>query len=184
MVRIYTCGGDEGDTSLGSGARVSKTHPQICAVGDVDELNAVLGLAATTSGASQYVEALHQIQGDLLALGASLSAIDDDLAKPHITSSRVEGLESLIDQIDGDLPPLNRFVLPGGTRAGATLQWARSVARRAERSVVELSLPAEGRNEQSLRYLNRLSDLLFVMARSVNDGAEVEWRPEDDSLGV
>ena len=177
VTKIYTCGGDEGNTSLGSGARVPKTHPRVCATGEVDELSAVLGLAAAASDEVGLIETLQAVQQDLMALGASLSAPSTDEDRPHITVDRVEWMEALIDDIDGSLPPLTRFILPGGSEVGATLHLARCVTRRAERSVVQLA-SAEGTNRESLRYLNRLSDLLFVMARQSNDGVEVEWRPE------
>ena len=180
-MKIYTLGGDKGQTSLGSGTRVSKTHPLVCANGDIDELNAVLGVAAAMIEDAALVRSLHSIQGDLLALGASISAPGMDESKPQVTRARVEWMEAFIDEMDGQLPPLTRFILPGGNQAGAMLQLARCVARRAERSVVELEMAAEGRNAESLRYLNRLSDLLFVMARQVNKGEETEWRPEEDA---
>jgi cob(I)alamin adenosyltransferase len=185
-VKIYTRTGDSGDTSLLGGSRVSKSDPRVDAYGDVDETSACLGLAlATLRGRAdtglfdEVAEALVQIQRDLLALGARLAdpsgVVAVRLEKATVEDADVERLERLIDRLEADLPPLTHFILPGGVEAGAALHLGRAVCRRAERRIVRLKPPAE---PVLLRYVNRLSDLLFVMARWVNHragAAEVKW---------
>lgn len=179
--RIYTGGGDKGETSLGGGARVPKDAPRIEAMGDVDEANAAIGLARVALEDGSETDAmLARIQNDLFDLGADLarpgSGADD--ARLRIADSQVARLEGEIDGVNRDLAPLNSFVLPGGSDAASKLHFARTVVRRAERAVVTLAA-AEAVNPQALIYLNRLSDLLFVMARAANaDGADdVLWQP-------
>ncbi len=181
--RIYTRTGDAGSTRLASGAPVSKASPRVSAYGDVDETNAVLGMARLhTSGAAPLDPILARIQNDLFDLGA-------DLATPHraaaggpealrIVASQVDRLEREIDALNAELSDLTSFVLPGGTAAAAALHVARTVCRRAERGAVALAA-AETVNPEAVRYLNRLSDLLFVAARYANDKGEgdVLWTP-------
>ena len=179
--RIYTGGGDKGETSLGGGARVPKDAPRIEAMGDVDEANAAIGLARVALEDGSETDAmLARIQNDLFDLGADLarpgSGADD--ARLRIADSQVARLEGEIDGVNRRLDALNSFVLPGGSDAASKLHLARTVVRRAERAVVKLAA-AEAVNPQALIYLNRLSDLLFVLARAANaDGADdVLWQP-------
>ncbi len=178
--RIYTRGGDSGETSLGDGSRVSKTDPRIEACGAVDELNATVGLVLTAPLPSGFQAWLEQIQNDLFDLGADLSVpIDDPRDRLRITAHQVERLERLCDEVNQGLAPLRSFVLPGGTEASARLHLARTVCRRAERRVVALHEYGPV-NPAGLSYLNRLSDLLFVLARAANGAAgaaEPLWRP-------
>lgn len=179
-MKIYTKTGDTGETSLFDNTRVSKADPRVDAYGDVDELNACLGAVRAAGAAPEIASVLEAIQKDLFALGARLadpsSRIAGRVTKAAITGTDVARLEGLIDRLETGVPPLRRFILPGGSPAGALLHFARTVCRRAERRVV-------GLGEQAVEpvlivYLNRLSDLLFVMARAVNhtSGApEVEW---------
>jgi len=181
LSRIYTRSGDGGETGLGTGARVPKDHPRVTAYGEVDELNAVLGLACTCSGMIEG-ELLRSIQNDLFDVGADLCvpATENEPAgqRLRITLAQVERLERAIDRLNEPLEALQSFILPGGTGAAAWLHLARTVCRRAERSVVTLAR-AEPINPHALAYLNRLSDLLFVLARVANDGgkADVLWKP-------
>lgn len=182
-MKIYTRTGDSGETGLFDGTRVSKADARVAAYGDVDELNAWLGLARA-AGAPAGLDAnlaamLEQIQRDLFALGARLAdprhKIAERVTKATIGSAEVTRLEGWIDALDDELPPLRRFILAGGSPAGAALHVARTVCRRAERAVVGL---AEGADGEVIVYLNRLSDLLFVMARAANHRAgvpEIEW---------
>lgn len=179
--RIYTKTGDAGRTMLGNGAEVAKTHPRIVAYGAVDELNSHLGVALLEESASEFREPLRLIQNELFDLGA-------DLCVPHepppehtplrITEAQVERIENWIDEWNAPLPALTSFILPGGRPAAAQLHVARTVCRRAE--VAAWALAEQERvNPAALRYLNRLSDLLFVAARALNaDGdGEVKWKP-------
>jgi cob(I)alamin adenosyltransferase len=179
-VKIYTKTGDAGETSLLGGERVPKDHLRVAAYGDVDETNAALGLARTAASPPR-AELLFAIQKDLFAIGAQLADPGHDVAgrraKAAVTASQVERLEAAIDEHEDRLPELRAFVLPGGTVAAAQLHLARTVCRRAERSVVALA-HAAGIDPQVLVYLNRLSDLLFVLARAENhaDGLpEERW---------
>jgi cob(I)alamin adenosyltransferase len=185
-VKIYTRTGDSGDTSLLGGTRVSKGDPRVDAYGEVDEASACLGLAlAALHGRSdrgafdEVADALVLIQRDLFALGARLAdpsgRVSPRIEKAALEETDVERLERLIDRLEADLPPLTHFILPGGVEAGAALHLARAVCRRAERRIVKLQPPVE---PVLLRYANRLSDLLFVMARWINHRAgasEVKW---------
>jgi cob(I)alamin adenosyltransferase len=179
LVKIYTRTGDTGETSLFGGTRTTKDDPRVDAYGDVDELNAWLGLVrASGLDAALDAEVVH-LQRDLFALGAQLADPADTIAsrvtKAVIADADVTRLEQLIDRLDEELPPLRRFILAGGTPAGAAIHVARTVCRRAERRMVALSPPVDS---VLIRYVNRLSDLLFVLARLVNTrgGApETEW---------
>lgn len=185
LTRIYTRGGDRGKTSLGDGSRVSKTHPRIGAYGAVDELNAVLGMVALQRGLSiQDRTVVRRIQNDLFDLGADLCVPRKARERPgerlRVTAGQVQALEEALDVRNQRLEPLASFVLPGGTVTAAWLHVARVVCRRAELQVAQLvqSRPRSV-GEHVLAYLNRLSDLLFVMARGANDGgrSDVLWEP-------
>jgi cob(I)alamin adenosyltransferase len=178
-MKIYTKTGDDGTTSLFAGGRVPKTHPRVDAYGTVDELNAILG-AARAHGVSERADHwLEQTQNHLFHLGADL-ATPAEAASDHVvrvTVEQVTWLEQSIDRMNDDLPPLKQFILPGGTAGAAMLHVARTVCRRAERCVVELS-QQEVVSKQVLPYLNRLSDWLFVLARWENHQAgisEAKW---------
>jgi cob(I)alamin adenosyltransferase len=164
--KVYTRTGDKGETSLVGGARVSKASLRVDAYGDVDELNSIIGLARACLKAGDVDEALGLIQNDLFTLGADLAS-PSQIDVPRIKPSFVETLEELSDRFLAELEPLKEFILPGGSEAGATLHLARTVARRAERRAVKLS-EVEDVNELAIVYLNRLSDLLFILARVVN----------------
>ena len=180
-MKIYTRTGDAGQTGLFGGGRVSKTHPRVEAYGDVDELNAALGLARSIEMMPRVDEILVTLQRDLFAIGALLATPDHDkmkrqLEKASIDERRIRELEQAIDDGDAELEPLRSFIVPGGTPKAAALHVARTVCRRAERRVVALDqdeLPAI-----VVVYLNRLSDLLFTLARVANRRAgagEVTW---------
>jgi cob(I)alamin adenosyltransferase len=177
LTRIYTRGGDQGRTSLGDGSRVAKHALRVDAYGNVDETNATIGLARLhCEGVTD--QALARIQNDLFDLGADLCRPEDGSQHLRITDGQVVRLEGEIDEMNADLLPLSSFVLPGGTPAAAYLHLARTVARRAERGVVQLA-EQEAVNPAAIRYLNRLSDHLFVLSRLVNDGGrkDVLWVP-------
>lgn len=181
LSRIYTKTGDHGETSLGDGVRVPKTHPRIAAYGSVDELNAVLGVARIVAAGAANSR-LGVIQNDLFDLGADLCVPEssDEFApqRLRVTAEQVLQLEAWLDEDTARLQPLTSFILPGGNPAAAHLHVARTVCRRAEIAVLHLHEHAAV-NLQAMIYLNRLSDLLFVMARCANkDGADdVLWRP-------
>ena len=185
-MKIYTRTGDEGYTGLFGGSRVSKTHPRIAAYGTVDETNAALGMARTfLSDIEKHRLAddrLEHLQNLLFVLGGDLASPGEQkYPVPRIEDAHVAGLEDLIDEMEADLPPLENFILPGGSPAGAALHTARTIARRAERLTVELAA-SEPVSDSAVRFLNRLSDLLFVFARWVNHAAgvpETAWRPVD-----
>jgi cob(I)alamin adenosyltransferase len=180
-MKIYTRTGDAGGTALYGGTRVSKADPRVAAYGDVDELNACLGtVRAQSELAGDIAGLLEQLQKDLFAIGARLAdpatKIAERVTKVAVTDADIQRLEDWIDRFEAELPPLRRFILPGGNRAGALLHFSRTVCRRAERSIVALG--AEQVEALVLAYVNRLSDLLFVVARVVNHRAgqpEVEW---------
>lgn len=179
-MKIYTKTGDEGETSLFDGTRVSKIHPRVAAYGDVDELQACLGVAQAAGVDTDLATWLTTLQRDLFALGARLAdpahKIATRVSKIAITDESIVRLESWIDELEAELPPLKHFILSGGTPAGAGLHLARTVCRRAERAVIGLG--AEAVDPLVRVYLNRLSDLLFVMARAANHRAgvsEIEW---------
>lgn len=180
LSRIYTKSGDTGETGLGDGARVPKDHLRVAAYGEVDELNSVLGLLAANCPEWSEHPLLHMVQHDLFDLGADLCVPPAENEEPANTLRIVEAqhlrLESAIDRINGPLEPLRSFILPGGTPAAAWLHLARTVCRRAERSLVTL-MRTERVNSHALIYLNRLSDLLFVLGRAANPGGDVLWVP-------
>ena len=179
-MKIYTRTGDSGDTALFDGTRVPKSDGRVAAYGDLDELNAWLGLVARTCPTATSRTQLQQIQRDLFAVGARLAdpshRIAGRVTKAAVSMEDVARLEGWIDEFDASIPPLRRFILAGGAPAGAALHVARTVCRRAERAMVQLG---EGAFENELlQYVNRLSDLLFTMARAVNHRAgiaEIEW---------
>jgi cob(I)alamin adenosyltransferase len=172
LTRIYTRGGDEGETSLGDGTRVPKNHPRIEAAGEVDELNSLIGWVAALEGSPRCLE---RIQNELFDLGADLATP----GKPgrerlRLSHEQVDRLERDCDAANAHLEPLKSFVLPGGTELASRLYLARAVCRRAERRV----LPVEAMNPLVAVYLNRLSDLLFILAREANAGiVETLWKP-------
>jgi cob(I)alamin adenosyltransferase len=191
--RIYTRTGDRGDTGLTTGERVRKYNLRVTAYGEVDETNACIGLVRQHTASDSILDAmLVRIQNDLFDLGADLSTPERGVKgfEPlRIVQNQVDRLEREIDQLNVDIAPLTSFVLPGGSPAAAALHQARTVCRRAERLAVELSDTAnEDVSPQALMYLNRLSDLLFVMARWANDKGEsdVLWKPgatRDEAAG-
>ena len=181
--RIYTKTGDQGQTSLGDGTRVAKDHPRVTAYGSVDELNAVLGVLLTHCASEPGLsELFRSIQNDLFDVGADLcvppSAVGENDKALRVTAGQAERLEQEIDRYNENLEPLRSFVLPGGAALAGWCHLARTVCRRAERDVVAL-LRTEPVNRQVVIYLNRLSDLLFVVARMANDNGrrDVLWTP-------
>ena len=181
-IRIYTRTGDTGETGLFGGGRVGKDHPRVAAYGDVDELNSMIGLVRATAPTDLADDLLETIQRDLFAIGGHLATPDPDkvrkaLAKAELQSSRIAEFEQAIDAADAELAPLKAFVLPGGSPKAAALHLARTTCRRAERHVVALAAQEEV-PELFLVYLNRLSDLLFTLARLANHRAglgDVTW---------
>lgn len=177
--RIYTRGGDGGETSLADGTRVPKHSLRIVAQGEVDEANATVGLARLHHPSDGDGSLLAIVQNDLFDLGADITVpyVAGD-GRLRIAAAQTAWLEGEIDRINQFLPPLTSFVLPGGSPLAAHLHLARTVARRAERALTALAA-AEPVNPEALRYLNRLSDYLFVMAREANNqgGTDIEWRP-------
>lgn len=182
LSRIYTKTGDQGQTGLGDGTRVPKDHPRVAAYGTVDELNSVVGLLLASQSALPEAELLQLIQNDLFDLGADLCRPQspDETAgqRLRIHADQVGRLEQAIDRLNAPLQPLTSFVLPGGSPASAWCHLARTVCRRAEREVVAL-MREDAVNPQALIYLNRLSDLLFVLSRVYNDAGsrDVLWHP-------
>ncbi|MDQ3890895.1 MAG: cob(I)yrinic acid a,c-diamide adenosyltransferase [Actinomycetota bacterium] len=176
--RIYTRAGDAGETSLGDGSRVPKSDARIEAYGTVDELNSVIGLVLARGVPAPFRPWLERIQNELFDLGADLSVpLEDGRERLRVTQEQVDRLEELCDVANEPLTPLRSFVLPGGTEAAALLHVARTVCRRAEVATVRLAEDSSV-NPIALAYLNRLSDLLFILARAANAGApEVLWRP-------
>jgi cob(I)alamin adenosyltransferase len=171
-MKIYTRTGDEGETGLFGGGRVPKDHPRVAAYGDVDELNSVIGVARAAPPAGFFDPLLESVQRDLFAIGGHLATPDPEkvaqaLEKAQLSAERVVEFERVMDLADHELPPLRAFVLPAGTPKAAALHLARTVCRRAERSVVRLSHESEVPG-QFVVYLNRLSDLLFTLARLAN----------------
>jgi len=188
LSRIYTKTGDRGDTALGDGSRVPKDHPRVAAYGSVDELNAVLGLLIALASPAAEKELLCGIQNDLFDLGADLCVAQAPGEQPgqrlRIQPAQSVRLESAIDRLNAPLAPLTSFVLPGGTPAAAWCHLARTVCRRAEREVVSLAR-VETINPETVIYLNRLSDLLFVLGRVANDEGrqDVLWVPGKTQSG-
>lgn len=188
-VKIYTRKGDEGETSLFGGRRVSKDELRVEAYGTVDELNSALGLAVAKlrDPMREWRNRLVTIQSDLFTVGALLATPKTGAARPEhipeLRDARVEALEDWIDELDKELAPLKAFVLPGGSELAAVLQLARNVCRRAERRVVALA-KQEQVEPVIVKYLNRLSDLVFTLARAANARqgvTDVEWHPESES---
>jgi cob(I)alamin adenosyltransferase len=179
LTRIYTRTGDSGETSLGDGSRVRKLDPRIGAFGTVDELNSLIGLALAAAVDGEHRTALERIQNELFDLGADLSVPFEIGDRLRIEQPAVERLEEDCDCFNAGLDPLKSFVLPGGTEAAARLQVARAVCRRAEREALTASGQVEI-NPLALVYLNRLSDLLFILARSANAAGGADeplWKP-------
>jgi cob(I)alamin adenosyltransferase len=177
LARIYTRTGDKGETGLVGGVRIPKDSLRVQAYGDIDELNSVLGLVRASSKDEEIDSLLQGLQRDLFTVGADLASNMKSRDVPRIKKDMIVALERSIDLLQEKLPPLKTFVLPGGGETGALLHFARSVARRAERCIVALS-KTETLNDNLVPYINRLSDLLFVMARLANhrEGRkEVEW---------
>jgi cob(I)alamin adenosyltransferase len=180
--KIYTRTGDQGETGLFGGGRVPKDHPRVSAYGDVDELNSAIGVARATTPVTFHDDLLQSIQKDLFAIGGHLATPDPDkvkkaLAKAELSEDRTTAFEQVIDAAEDELPPLTAFVLPAGSPKAAALHLARTICRRAERSVVHLSHGAPV-PDLFVIYLNRLSDLLFTLARLANHregGREVTW---------
>ncbi len=186
LTKIYTRTGDDGTTALGDGTRLPKYDLRVAAYGTVDETNATIGVArhALEPGHEDVDTALKRIQNDLFDLGADLCVPDRGKELPYeplrITHDQVVWLETEIDRMNGELRPLTSFVLPGGTAAASALHLARTVCRRAERHIVELAVrEAEPVSDPVIRYMNRLSDLLFVASRYVNGkgSQDVLWQP-------
>ena len=175
LTRIYTRLGDKGETHLGDMSRVPKTHPRIEAYGTVDELNAQLGVALARGGLPErYAEWLGRIQNDLFDVGADISVPEGgERERLRVVPEQTAWLERACDEVNAELPALKSFVLPGGTEAAAQLHVCRTVCRRAERR----TLLVQDASPEVVRYLNRLSDLLFILSRGANDGDEPLWEP-------
>ena len=176
LSKIYTRTGDKGTTGLGDGTRVNKDSLRVETMGDVDELNAIIGILLTEPLPENISQALTRVQHDLFDLGGEVCIPGHVMVK----AERVTALENILDELNDDLSPLKEFILPGGTRAAAYCHLARTVCRRAERQLIRLNRE-EGVTEVSLQYLNRLSDLLFVMCRAINKHAghaDVLWKNE------
>jgi cob(I)alamin adenosyltransferase len=182
LTRIYTRGGDRGETSLGDGSRVPKLDCRIAAFGTVDELNSQIGLVLAGSVDERIREVLERVQNELFDVGADISVpfgVGD--GRLRVSQEQIDRLESDCDRFNAGLTELRSFVLPGGTEAAARIHVARAVCRRAERGVLEAAEQVE-LNPLVLVYLNRLSDLLFILARTANvDGDEPLWKPGDSS---
>jgi cob(I)alamin adenosyltransferase len=179
LTKIYTRGGDAGETSLGDGSRVSKLDCRIGAFGTVDELNSALGVVLAGDVPHELRAPLERVQNELFDVGADLSVPWGVTDRLRVEQGMVDELERLCDHFNADLPELRSFVLPGGSEAAARLHVARTLCRRAERDALEASQELE-LNPLVLRYLNRLSDLLFILARAANAGAGREeplWKP-------
>jgi len=176
LTRIYTRLGDSGETHLGDMSRVPKTHPRIEAYGTVDELNAQIGLALTVEGLpADYAEWLLHIQNDLFDVGADIAAPENPgRERLRVLPEQTKWLEERCDEVNATLSPLKSFVLPGGSVAAAHLHVCRTVCRRAERLAIACG---EDVNAEVVRYLNRLSDLLFILSRGANQGDEPLWEP-------
>jgi cob(I)alamin adenosyltransferase len=176
LTRIYTRAGDHGETSLGDGSRVPKLDCRIAAFGTVDEVNSLLGLALAAEPPEEVRAVLERVQNELFDVGADISVpfgIGDRL---RISQTQIDSLEADCDRFNADLPELKSFVLPGGSELAARLHVVRAVCRRAERDVLDASERVEI-NPLVIAYLNRLSDLLFILARASNPGTEVLWKP-------
>lgn len=182
LTKIYTRTGDAGTTRLSDNSKVHKTDPRLVAYADVDETNAAIGIAlATTEIEDNVATVLQSVQNDLFDVGADLATpVVDEPAHPplRVTESYIERLENWCDEYNEHLPKLNSFILPGGTPAGALLHQARCIARRAERAAWgQMEADPERTNPLAAKYLNRLSDLLFILARVTNPDGDVLWKP-------
>jgi cob(I)alamin adenosyltransferase len=179
LTRIYTGGGDAGETSLGDGSRISKLDSRIAAYGTVDELNSALGLVLATDTPGEIRPVLERVQNELFDLGADISVPLEREGRLRVTEEQVRALERDCDRLNASLPELKSFVLPGGTEVAARLHLARTICRRAEREALAAAREHE-LDQAVLVYLNRLSDLLFILARVANSAAgngEPLWRP-------
>jgi cob(I)alamin adenosyltransferase len=178
LSRIYTKTGDKGETSLGDGTRVPKTHLRVAAYGSVDELNAVLGLLLAQNPGLAEAALVRDVQNELFDVGADLCLPETAVNALRLQPKQIQGLEEAIDRLNTRLSPLTSFVIPGGSAAAACCHLARTVCRRAERDVVALG-QSESINANVVTYLNRLSDLLFVLARICNDDGKTDvlWQP-------
>ncbi len=178
-MKIYTRTGDDGSTGLFGGPRVRKDSLRVEAYGDVDELNSALGVAREELKADDLRALVDALQSELFTVGAELATPDTSRNVPRVALAQVERMEREIDRLEAELPEMHNFILPGGSRAGAALHLCRTICRRAERKVVQLAAQ-EPVTAETLAYLNRLSDLLFVMARAANlraGGQEIPWKP-------
>ena len=178
-MKIYTKTGDDGNTGLQGNFRIAKSHPRIMAYGTVDEVNAAIGIVLTNSLDDDVSQLLSQIQNDLFLLGSDLSNQNLNDLKNRISLDMIENIEESIDTFESELPPITNFILPGGNVAAAQIHQVRTIVRRAETLVVKLSDKDEI-NSNSIKYLNRLSDLMFVMGRLINKRNGIEdiiWKP-------
>ena len=178
-MKIYTKTGDDGNTGLQGDFKISKSHPRIIAYGTVDEVNAAIGVVLTNTLDDDISQLLNQIQNDLFLLGSDLSNQNLNDLKNRVTLEMIENLEESIDTFESELSPITNFILPGGNIAAAQIHQVRTIVRRAETLVVKLSDKDEI-NSNSIKYLNRLSDLMFVMGRLINKRNGVEdiiWKP-------
>jgi len=178
-MKIYTKTGDEGNTGLQGDFKISKSHPRIIAYGTVDEANAAIGVVLTNTLDEDVSQLLNQIQNDLFLLGSDLSNQNLNDLKNRVTLEMIEKLEESIDIFESELPPITNFILPGGNIAASQIHQVRTIVRRAETLVVKLSDKDEI-NSNCIKYLNRLSDLMFVMGRLINKRNGVEdiiWKP-------
>jgi cob(I)alamin adenosyltransferase len=176
LTRIYTRGGDKGETSLGDGSRVPKLDCRIAAFGTVDEVNSLIGLALAADPPDGIREVLERVQNELFDVGADISVPFGVADRLRISQKQITALEADCDLFNADLEELRSFVLPGGTEVAARLHVARATCRRAERDVLEAAERVE-LNPLVIAYLNRLSDLLFILARAANPGTEILWKP-------
>jgi cob(I)alamin adenosyltransferase len=179
LTRIYTGGGDAGQTSLGDGSRVSKLDARIAAFGSVDEVNSLVGLVLAGDVPEEFRPWLERVQNDLFDVGADLSVPVEVEGRLRVTQAQIDELERLCDELNADLPELRSFVLPGGTETAALLHVARATCRRAERAALAADAD-HGVSRLAIVYLNRLSDLLFIAARAANAAAgedEPLWMP-------
>jgi cob(I)alamin adenosyltransferase len=181
LTRIYTRAGDQGETSLGDGSRVPKLDCRIAAFGTVDEVNSLLGLALAGDAPGEIRAVLERVQNELFDVGADISVPFGIADRLRVTQAQIDALEADCDRFNADLPELKSFVLPGGSELAARLHVARATCRRAERDVLDASERVE-LNPLVLVYLNRLSDLLFILARAANAGGdEPLWKPGSSS---
>ena len=176
LTRIYTRAGDQGETSLGDGSRVPKLDCRIAAFGTVDEVNSLLGLVLAAQPPTEMAAVLERVQNELFDVGADVSVPFGIADRLRITQAQIDALEADCDRFNADLPELKSFVLPGGSELAARLHVARATCRRAERDVIDAAERVDI-NPLVIAYLNRLSDLLFILARASNPGTEVLWKP-------